>query len=396
MTPTSRLYYQDSYTSVFDAHVVDRSPDGKWVYLDKTYFYPTSGGQPHDTGFLAGQAVLDVLDEGDRIAHLVSAPVSVQIVPAQIDWPRRYDHMQQHTGQHLLSAVLAEAYGVQTLSFHMGSEVSTIELGTKELTEAQIDAVESRADEIVREARRVRISFKDSDKVQELRKESSRTGTLRIVEIEGMDRSACGGTHVRSTGELGPIQIRKMEKVRGNVRIEFVCGTRALRRAKTDFRILAQLARESATAPENLPEHLAILKERLAEAEKERGRLVLQIAERDGANLYGSTVASDDGLRRALLRLQDMDAGARATASAFVTHSKAAILIIAEKPPAVLLACSPDSGLHAGAILKEVLGKVGGRGGGSATLAQGSLPSSEAAEVLVVNLGFGKTLANVR
>jgi alanyl-tRNA synthetase len=396
MTPTSRLYYQDSYTSAFDAQVVDYSSDGKRVYLDKTYFYPTSGGQPHDKGFLAGQSVLDVLDEGDRIAHLLSAPISVQTVSAQVDWPRRYDHMQQHTGQHLLSAVFMEAYGMPTLSFHMGSEVSTIELGTKELTEAQIDAVESRADEIVREARCVRISFENSDKAQDLRKESSRTGTLRIVEIEGMDRSACGGTHVRSTGELGPIQIRRMEKVRGNIRAEFVCGMRALRRTKADFRILAQLARESATAPENLPEHVATLKERLAEAEKEKGRLVLQIAERDGASLYSSTVASEDGLRRALLRLQVIDAGARATASAFVTHSRAAVLIIAEKPPAMLLACSPDSGLHAGEMLKEALGKTAGRGGGSAVLAQGSLPNSAAAEALVIDLGFGRTSANAR
>src|SRR4051794_9951967 len=268
MTPTARLYYQDSYTSAFHAQVVDSSPDGKRVYLDKTYFYPTSGGQPHDTGQLGEQAVLEVLDEGDRIAHLLAAPVSTGIVRAQIDWSRRYDHMQQHTGQHLLSAVFTEAYQMPTLSFHMGSELSTIELGTKELNDAQIDTVESRANEIVREARCVRILFEDAGKAQDLRKESLRTGTLRIVEIEKLDRSACGGTHARSTAELGPIQIRKGEKIRGNVRIEFVCGLRALRRAKADFRILVQLARESATAPEKLPEHLAVLRERLAEGEK--------------------------------------------------------------------------------------------------------------------------------
>jgi alanyl-tRNA synthetase len=390
MTPTARLYYQDSYTSAFHAQVVDSSPDGKRVYLDKTYFYPTSGGQPHDTGRLGEQAVLEVLDEGDRIAHLLSAPVSTGIVGAQIDWSRRYDHMQQHTGQHLLSAVFIEAYQMPTLSFHMGSEVSTIELETKELSDAQIDTVESRVNEIVREARCVRILFEDAGKVQGLRKESLRAGMLRIVEIEKLDRSACGGTHARSTAELGPIQIRKGEKIRGNVRIEFVCGLRALRRAKADFRILAQLARESATAPEKLPEHLAVLRERLAEGEKERAKLVLQIAERDGANLYGNTVASDDGLRRAVLRVPGMAAGARATASAFATHFKAAILIIAEEPPALLLACSPDSGLHAGTMLKGALSKVGGRGGGSATLAQGSLPNFETAEAVVRDLGFEK------
>ena len=388
MTSTARLYYQDSYTSAFHAQVVDSSPDGKRVYLDKTYFYPTSGGQPHDTGRLGEQDVLEVLDEGDRIAHLLSAPVSTAIVGAQIDWPRRYDHMQQHTGQHLLSAVFTETYQMPTLSFHMGNEVSTIELGTKELNDTQIDTVESRVNEIVGEARYVRILFEDADKAQDLRKESTRTGMLRIVEIERTDRSACGGTHVRSTAELGPIQIRKGEKIRGNIRIEFVCGLRALRRAKADFRILAQLARESATAPEKLPEHLTFLRERLAEGEKERTKLVLLIAERDGANLYGNTVAADDGLRRAVLRVPEMDAGVRATASAFAAHFKAAILIIAEEPPAILLACSPDSRLHAGAMLKGVLSKVSGRGGGSATLAQGSLPNFETAETLMRDLGF--------
>lgn len=396
MAPTSRLYYHDSYTSAFQARVVDRSPDGQRIYLDNTCFYPASGGQPHDTGFLAEAAVTDVVDEGDRIAHLLSAPVSTETVQAQIDWSRRYDHMQQHTGQHLLSAVFMEIYKIPTLSFHMGSEVSTIELSTKELNDPQIDAVESRANELVREARAVRILFEDAAEAQDLRKQSSRTGTLRIIEIENLDRSACGGTHVRSTAELGPIQIRKGEKIRGNVRIEFVCGIRALRRAKMDFRILSQLARESGTTPEKLPEHWVLLKQRVSESEKEQAKLIEQVGERDGISLYINTLPLDDGLRHAVLRVPTIDAQVRATASAFAAHSKAAILVLAENPPAMLLACSPDSGLHAGNMLKEALGKTGGRGGGSATLAQGSLPTSEALEALAKGLSFGRMLTDVR
>lgn len=396
MAPTSRLYYHDSYTSAFQARVVDRSPDGQRIYLDNTYFYPASGGQPHDTGFLAEAAVTDVVDEGDRIAHLLSAPVSTETIQAQIDWSRRYDHMQQHTGQHLLSAVFTEIYKIPTLSFHMGSEVSTIELGTKELDNRQIDAVESRANELVREARAVRILFEDAAEVQDLRKQSSRTGMLRIIEIENLDRSACGGTHVRSTAELGPIQIRKGEKIRGNVRIEFVCGVRALRRAKMDFRILSQLAQESGTTPEKLPEHWALLKQRASESEKAQAKLILQVGERDGTNLYANTPPFDDGLRRVILRVPTVDAQIRATASAFAMHSKAAILVLTENPPAMLLACSPDSGMHAGTMLKEALGKIGGRGGGSAALAQASLPNSEALDVLAEDLGFGRALTDIR
>lgn len=389
MPSTPRLYYQDSYASAFDAQVIDRSPDGKRVYLDKTYFYPASGGQPHDTGFLGEQTVLEVVDEGDRIAHLLSSPLTAEVVPAQIDWSRRYDHMQQHTGQHLLSAVFVEMCEASTLSFHMGSEVSTIELGIKELSDLQIDLVESRANEIVREARCVRILFEEADKAGGLRKESARTGTLRIIEIEGVDRSACGGTHVRSTAELGPIQIRNQEKIRGNIRVEFVCGIRALRRSKTDFRILNHLTRESATAPEKLPEYFTALKEQLVKSGKEQAKLVTQMGERDGTHLYDNTAPSNDGVRRAVLQAPVIDAGVRATASAFATRSKAAILVIGKEPPAVLLACSPDCNIHAGARLKDTLGKMGGRGGGSAAFAQGSLPHFEVAEKLMQDLGFG-------
>ncbi len=396
MVSTPRLYYQDCYTSAFDAQVIDLSPDGKRVYLDKTYFYPTSGGQPHDTGILGEQNVLEVVDEGDRIAHVLSHPLSAVSVSAQIDWLRRYDHMQQHTGQHLVSAVFVEMYAAPTLSFHMSKEVSTIELGIKELSEAQIDDVESRANKIVREARRVQVSFEDASQAEGLRKESTRTGTLRIIEIEGLDRSACGGTHVRSTAELGPIQIRNQEKIRGNTRIELVCGMRALCRSKTDFRILARLARESATPPEKLPDYLTSLKERIAGIEKEQAKLILQIGERDGVDLYNATVPSSDGLRRAVLQVPAIDAGARATANAFASHSKAAVLVVGQKPPALLLACSPDTSIHAGAELKEVLGKVGGRGGGSATFAQGSLPSFETGDALVRDLGFGGASTRVR
>src|SRR4051794_40064152 len=198
---TARLYYQDAYTHAFDAQVIDRTADGKRVYLDKTYFYPASGGQPHDTGVLSGATVLEVVDEGERIAHVLSEPISGDLVQARIDWNRRFDHMQQHSGQHLLSAVFFERFGFETLSFHFGAEVSRVELGTKELTPEQIVTVEERVNEIVRAAAPLLVSFEDAQLAQALRKESRRTGTLRIIEIQDLDRSACGGTHVRTTAE---------------------------------------------------------------------------------------------------------------------------------------------------------------------------------------------------
>jgi alanyl-tRNA synthetase len=386
---TDRLYYTDCYLREFSALAVETADDGRRVYLDRTAFYPTSGGQPHDTGMLAGQTVTDVVDEEDgRIAHVLSGPLLTSEASGQIDWQRRYDHMQQHTSQHLLSAVLLDLFGFRTLSFHMGEEVSTIELGTKELTDAQIDRAEQRANELVREGRPVNIGFESAETVEGLRKASQRSGTLRIIEIVGVDRSACGGTHVRSTAELGPIQMRKTEKIRGNVRVEFVCGIRSLRRAKADFRVALELARAGAVSIDQLPEHVAGLRARLAEADKERVRLTGELARREGQALWSQTAPSIDGLRRITLPVEVIDDAIRGKAQAFVAQGRAIVVALGTQPAGVLVACSADAGVNAGAVLKQVLAEAGGRGGGSATVAQGSLPNPSIAGKLFSALGF--------
>lgn len=385
---TDRLYYRECYLSQFDAEIIEATDDDCRVYLNRTAFYPTSGGQPNDFGALNDVAVLDVIDEGDRIVHVVAAPVANGGVQGKIDWQRRYDHMQQHTGQHLVSAVFVELYQFPTLSFHLGAEISTVELRAKDLTEAQVGTAEERANEIVREARRVNIFFEEADAVENLRKPSARTGTLRIIEIEGLDRSACGGTHVRSTAETGPILIRKSEKIRGNVRIEFVCGSRAIRRARQEFRIISALARQEAVGFERLPEQVASLRQRLTDAEKALQKTTLELARREGDALYQATEPSSDGVRRAMMRVSAIDDASRAKTQGFASHSRAVALAIASEPPGVLIAVSADLGLNAGAILKEVLGRAGARGGGSATLAQGSLPNEDVARELMQALGI--------
>lgn len=385
---TDRLYYSDGYLTDFAAAVVDSANGGCTVYLDRTAFYPASGGQPRDAGILGEREIVDLIDEGDRIAHVLAAPLQSAVAEGRIDWSRRYDHMQQHTGQHLLSAVWSELFDLQTLSFHMGVEVSTIELAAREVTQAQIDAVEERVNRIVREARNVSISLEDAAGVKGLRKPSQREGALRIVTIEGLDRSACGGTHVHSTAELGPIQIRGSEKIRANVRVEFVCGIRALRRAKRDYRVVAELARHAATSIDKLPEHASSVRERLVAAEKDRQRLALELARREGDMLYGRMAEGPDGIRRARIEVADLDDPGRAQAQAFAARSKAVMVIVATRQPAILVACSPDTGLDAGKIVKEKLTARGGRGGGSAIFAQGSLPDAAVAEAIVRALGF--------
>src|SRR5512142_2916696 len=279
---TERLYYQDCYLREFRARVVDTADEGRRVYLDRTAFYPTSGGQPFDLGSLGGIAVREVIDEEDRIAHLLEAPLVATEVQGLVDWPRRYDHMQQHTGQHLLSAVLEELFAIRTASFHLGSEVSTIDVDAASLTPEQIERAEKRCAETIAQARPVRISFEEASATLELRKASERTGTLRIVSIENLDRSACGGTHVRTTAEIGLILAGKSEKIRGITRLEFVCGNRALRRARADYRLLAAIGRTLSVPPEQAPDLLAGLIEKNKSLEKTTQRLATELARREG------------------------------------------------------------------------------------------------------------------
>jgi alanyl-tRNA synthetase len=374
---TERLYYQDCYLREFHARVVETADDGRRVYLDRTAFYPTSGGQPFDLGTLGGIAVRDVIDEEDRVAHLLEAPLGATEVAGVIDWDRRYDHMQQHTGQHLLSAVLEELFAIRTVSFHLGAESSTIDVDSPSLTADQIERAEDRCAEIIAQARPVQITFEDASADLALRKASARTGTLRIITIDSVDRSACGGSHVRSTAEIGMVLTGKSEKIRGITRLEFVCGKRALRRTRSDFRLLASIGRTLSVPPEQAPELLAGLIEKNKSLEKTAQRLATELAKREGKELYLAAAPSPDGLRRIIQR-GPIDDAMRVRAQAFVAGERAVFLAVCEEPPSVLLAASADSGVHAGDRVKAAVAASHGRGGGNAQLAQGSVPDSSA------------------
>ena len=374
---TERLYYQDCYLREFRARVVETSGDGLRVSLDRTAFYPTSGGQPFDLGSLGGVAVREVIDEEDRIGHVLDAPLAAAEVAGVIDWPRRYDHMQQHTGQHLLSAVLEELFAMRTVSFHLGSEVSTIDVDAPSLTPEQLERAEDRCAEIAAQARPVHITFEDASAPLELRKASERTGTLRIVSIEGIDRSACGGSHVRSTAEIAMVLTGKSEKIRGITRLEFVCGTRALRRARADYRLAAAIGRTLSVPPEQSPELLAGLIEKSKSLEKTAQRLAMELARREGKELFLAAEPGPDGIRRMIQR-GTIDDAMRARAQAFVAEGKALFLAVCDQPPSLLLAASADSGIHAGDRIKAAVAAAHGRGGGNQQVGQGSVPDAAA------------------
>jgi alanyl-tRNA synthetase len=232
MSETRRLYYDDAYLTEFEAEVVEaREHEGRpAVVLDRTAFYPESGGQPWDTGTLGGAAVLAVLELDGAILHVLERPIEGGRVHGRVDWALRFDHMQQHTGQHVLSQAFFEILKGETRSFHLGPDVSTLEIGLASAADADLDRVEDRANAVVWEDRAVKTYFVPEERIGEvpLRRPPKKAGLLRVVEVDGFDYSACGGTHVRRTGEIGVIKLARMEKIRGNLRFGFLCGHRAL------------------------------------------------------------------------------------------------------------------------------------------------------------------------
>lgn len=385
---TQRLYYLNSYLKEFEAEVVDRADGGCRIYLNQTAFYPTSGGQPFDTGELGGIEVKDVVDEGDRVAHLLATPLSANRAVGRVDWARRFDHMQQHTGQHLLSAVLANLFGHQTTAVHFGRESSTLDLNTATFTPEQVAQAVAAANAIVTQNRAVEVSFEEAEAVTGLRKTSERTGSLRIVTIRDLDRSACGGTHVRATGEIGAILIRKVERARKGVRLEFLCGQRAITRAHEDFVLLSRLSGDLSSSLSELPQVTATqrieLKESTARLRNIQGKLDLCRAQ----ELYGASTPDAAGIRRVVVQqdassLEDL----RGLASAFTSLPMSIFVGTVVSPPSILLAASPDTGIDAAALLRSLLATVSGRGGGSARLAQGIVPGTSQLQEVVAALG---------
>jgi alanyl-tRNA synthetase len=278
--------------------------------------------------------------------------------------------------------VLLEMFDAATVSFHLGAESSTIDVA-RALEPAQLREAERRANQIVFENRPVSITFQQSSEDLGLRKPTEREGEVRIISIQDLDRSACGGTHVRSTGEIGPILLRKLDRIRGNLRIEFLCGGRAVARARADFEALSEIARVFSAPLDDAPALVEAQREKLQETDRARRRLATELAQAGGRALYAATSPGPDGIRRVLRRVESLSEEARAEAQSFTAAGPAIFLAVTESPPSVLLAASKGSGVHAGDLLKRALAEAGGRGGGNPALAQGSLPSQEALDQLV-------------
>lgn len=388
---TERLYYHDAYVTKFTATVVDVRDDARCVYLDRSAFYPTSGGQPHDVGTLNGVMVVDVVDEDDRVAHVLGAATTFVVgtrLEGAVQWPRRFDFMQQHTGQHLLSAMFADDYSWHTTSVHFGDETSSLDLTAASITSDELRDAEQRANTLVTENRDVVVTFEDAATAAGLRKASDREGTLRIVNIRDLDRSACGGTHVRRTGEIGSIQLRSAERAKGGMRVEFLCGLRAVRRARLDAALLTSAARTFTASTADVPALVTQLHERAGELDRERKRLVAELSGYDARERWEHAVPNASGVRRFHLAHTSAVRDMEPLAQSLAALGPCIVLVTSTSPAGALFAVGDGAGVDAGQQLRAALAAVGGRGGGSPRLAQGSVPDATRLHEVVSALGF--------
>jgi alanyl-tRNA synthetase len=401
---TERLYYHDSFLYEFDADVVDvasasDSDSRVAVILDRTAFYPTSGGQVFDMGWiLPGETrvrVVEVMERDDgQILHIVENAGSIQKgsrIRGLIDLDRRRDHIQQHSGQHVLSAAFVRLFNLPTVSFHMGVESCSIDLDTKDLTTAQVEAAEALANDAVTENRAVSIRFVTPEAARGLglRKiPPVERDELRIIEVHDFDLTACGGTHVSATGQIGCILLRKTEKTRQGWRVEFVCGKRAVAASRRDYAVLAESGGLLSSHIWDIPQQVRKLQEESRDSRKSREHLLEELAD-----LYASRVLTEtpeNGGRKIIVRtFPDRDLTFIKLLAQRLTRQSAgvvAFLGITSETPALVFAQSSGQPFDMGRLMKEALARLGGRGGGSKDMAQGGPAQVEGMEAALTEL----------
>ncbi|GAB4198920.1 MAG: DHHA1 domain-containing protein [Roseiflexaceae bacterium] len=375
---TERLYFADAYLTSFSARIVARAErDGRpAVALDQSAFYPEGGGQPADSGTLNGVQVVDVQVEDGVVWHSLAAPLQGEQVRGMIDWPRRLDHMQQHHGQHLLSAAFERLFELTTLSFHLGAAVSTIDLAATALSDAQIAAVEDLVNQVIWEDRSVLARFVTPEELATLplRKPPKVSGAVRVVSVPEFDHSACGGTHPRSTGGVGVLHVRRWERRGETVRVEFLCGVRALRDYRARDAALMQLAADLSVGVDELGGALDRLRTAEERARKGLAQASEQLIAYEAAELlqHAQPAGSMLVVRRAFAARPVEEL--RLLARAIAERGGVALLGVQADKAQLVFARGEGLALDCGALLRQTLTTVGGRGGGQAGLAQGGLP----------------------
>jgi alanyl-tRNA synthetase len=393
---TDRLYYHNSFLYDFEAEVEEIPASQRpAVILNRSAFYPTSGGQIFDIGTISidGNQALRVTEVADtedgRVVHYLEAPVKDlppgTRVRGQIDVTRRRDHMQQHSGQHVLSAAFIKLFDLHTVSFHMADDYCSIDLDTPNLTKEQIESAERLANEIIFENRPVDIRFVSREEAGKLglrKLPAADRDELRIVDIHEFDLSACGGTHVRQTGQIGCILLRKAERVRQGWRIEFVAGQRAVAIARRDFTTLTETAGLFSAQIYDVPQQARKSLEEVRALRKQREQSQEELAAAQAATLLSETPESN-GRRVVIRTFSDRDMNSLKMLAQKLTRlatNVVALLASTSPQPSLVFVQSDGQPFDMGALMKQTMATLNGRGGGSKDMAQGGIPTANGLE----------------
>jgi alanyl-tRNA synthetase len=375
MLETKRLYHDDARLKEFDARVIGRKEvDGRpALILDQTAFYPESGGQSSDRGTIGGIEVLDVQEDGEAIVHLLAGDPGADAVHGKIDWPRRFDRMQQHSGQHILSQAFLEVLKAETLSFHIGDEVATLEIGIEKISDEALDKVEARANAAVFEDLEIKTYFVTEEKIGTipLRRPPKVSGVIRIVEVDGFDHSACGGTHCRRSGEIGLIKIVRWERIRGRLRFEFVCGGRALRDYQEKDRIVRRAAAILSAADRDVPAAIEKAQGELRNARKDLRRIEESLAAFEARQAVEEAQRSGRRIIRSVFTDKSPDA-ARTLALRIIRQADVVVLfgVRTSERSHVIMARAENLAFDLRTLIPAVSPAINGRGGGSPSLVQ--------------------------
>lgn len=379
---TEKLYYQDQYMRSFTGKVktLDQDEKGRfYVVLEQTAFYPTGGGQPYDTGTLEGVCVTDVEEVDGEIRHYLEKPIVDQVhdkYVGEIDWDRRFDHMQQHTGQHILSAAFENIYGYKTVSFHLGKETCTIDLNIANLKDEEVDQVEKMANNIILENRPIEAKWVTQKELSDysLRKELSVSENIRLVIIPNFDYTGCGGTHPNSTGQVSSIKVLHWEKQKKHIRVHFVCGNRVIKQLHEKQKVIQSLTTVLNAPQEQMKEATNRILQQTKDLEKTVNELRMKLIEHEANILIDKAQLHHDcKIVKAIFQNRPISEIQQLAKWIAMKTSNILVLLINENDDKLQLICSrsKELNINMNQLVKGILPTINGKGGGNESFAQG-------------------------